>query len=117
LALNSDTGEFVVEAELDAAQPGQFQPVQADLNRKQRLAHGIRFGTINIRPVLSGAVEPRGQAHAVTFEPLGTADAAVIEVTDGTRSWSLRIAPSTGRAELVKGLSRQWLEVRIDLDA
>ena len=116
LTLDVKNHRYVVEQEADPhGQPGQFTPVQADLTRPRSLGPGVKFGRLRIE---SRDAEPASaMPQAVTFEPTGQANAAVIEITDDTRTWSVRIAPHTGRADLREGADVPEPFARVDLDA
>jgi hypothetical protein len=83
------------------------------MERWHALAGGVSFGQVLIR----GRWEGQGASgERVTFDPSGEADEATIELTDGRRSWSIRVASSTGRAEIMQGRASQALIERQDLD-
>ena len=116
LAFDVKDNRYVIEQEADPhGQPGRFTPVQADLTRPRSLGKGVKFGRLRIEP---RDAEPAGATpQAVTFEPTGQANAAVIEITGDTGTWSVRIAPNTGRADLVEGADVPPPFTRVDLDA
>ncbi|HEX7009351.1 MAG TPA: prepilin-type N-terminal cleavage/methylation domain-containing protein [Phycisphaeraceae bacterium] len=133
LVLDTQASRFHLEHEVDPVQqPGQFEPITQDLMRPQTLERGVRFGEIYIEsqqaaesadtasdfaPATStAAADGTIQAAAVTFSPNGSADAAIIELTNGRQSGSIRIAPTTGRAEWVDGQADEMLSDRYDLD-
>lgn len=134
LVLDTQTQRFYLEHEVDPIQqPGQFEPITQDLMRPQTLERGVRFGAIyiesqqaaesadtasDVAPAATAATVDgtTAQAAAVTFSPNGSADAAIIELTNGRRSGSIRIAPTTGRAEWVDGQADEMLSDRYDLD-
>ncbi|MFP4143625.1 MAG: prepilin-type N-terminal cleavage/methylation domain-containing protein [Phycisphaeraceae bacterium] len=118
LVLAEDPARFRLEM-LGEPGPGQaegeFGPIAGRAGRWQALESGVRFGAVQIRPTAS--VEPSEPLEAVTFTPHGEADFAVIEVTDAERSWTLQIAPYTGRTQLSEGRAEAMPGDRLDLDA
>ena len=95
--------------------PGQFSALHTTIARREYLGEGIRFGKITIdpRPRADGSVERR---DSIAFTPTGASDAAVIQITDGRRTYSLTVAPGSGRAKLVEGTVRDLPNDRVDLD-
>ena len=95
--------------------PNEFRPLRSGLGRTERLGESLRFGKLWIEPR-----RRRGPAQRrrdwITFDPTGQADAAVLEITDGRRSYSIVVAPHTGRARLAEGKVRELPNDRRDLD-
>lgn len=110
-------GGFVLEYQPDPlADPERFEPVQADLQRRMRLREGVGFEVIDIQPRSATASGDGQQGRAIIFYPTGEADAALIVIADDYHAWTVRIAGSTGRAQLTEGRDTQMLNDRIDLD-
>lgn len=118
LVLDPQEGRYGIEAEsTDPATPGQFTAVRDAAMRPRSLGRDVRFGLVRIEPRSGDDFAAEGAGNAIAFEPTGEADAAVIELTNGSASWTLRIAPNTGRMELVQGRVTEGLNDRRDLDA
>jgi len=84
------------------------------IGKAEGLGTGIEFGRVRIRGLDPNA--DRKPTNAILFRPTGRADAAVVEITDGRRTWSLLVAPHTGRVELVRGTVPELPDDRVDLD-
>jgi len=112
LRLDPRQNQYALEFQEDPdRQPEKFSPLQGPARRRS-LGEGVRFGLLRIESNSSGEDET-----IVCFDPTGASDAAVLEITDGRRVYSLVIVPSTGRAILVEGPARQLPTDRQDLDA
>ena len=114
LVIDPERRCYVLECEADPdSRPGEFTalgggPVKADV-----LGRGVRFGRLRVE-----SLGPRqAEDGCVCFEPDGRADAAVVEITDGRRVYSLTVSGCTGWAELVDGAVADPPEGRVDLDA
>lgn len=93
--------------------PQQYQPLRRDGIKDVQLGPGVRFAR-----VLIDNPSPQPAQHSViAFDPQGGATAAVIQLTDGRRTWSVLIEPNTGRVELVDYAVGQLPNDRQDLDA
>ena len=93
---------------------GQFEPVDGPC-RRQTLGKGVRFSPPRIES--SRPAQAKESDSVVEFEPSGQADAAVLEVTDGSVLYSVIVVPESGRAILVSGKVQQLPNDRQDLDA
>ena len=93
-----------------------FSKLTTAQGRTRKLPEGVKFGTFRVQPRAEGKSDPDAAAPFIGFEPTGEADTAVIGLTDGRSHWTLRIAPSTGRAELTEGRVEQPIDDRKDLD-
>lgn len=114
LVIDPQAQRFHLERETEQdGQPAGYQVVTADAMRPRTLPRGVTFGFIRIE----GAPDAPAAGSVITFTALGDAEAAAIEITDGKHSFTLRIAPGTGRAEVVDGREVQLLSDRMDLDA
>ena len=102
--------------------PNDYRPLRKGIGKPQPLGEGIRFSKVRIDlqrwsggpdgPEAAGEDQPDG----ITFEPTGRADAAIVALTDGRRTISMLVSPSTGRARLVEGEVDELPNDRIDLD-
>ncbi|KPK82649.1 MAG: hypothetical protein AMJ81_09675 [Phycisphaerae bacterium SM23_33] len=93
--------------------PGEFEAMRDGVAVLPALSAPVRFGLVRIRPAEDGQ---QPQNH-ITFRPSGRSDAAIIQITDGRRTYSLVVLPSTGRASLVDGAVGELPDDRQDLDA
>ncbi len=100
---------YLLEQE-SADVPGTFEPLRDGVHKPAALPSGVSFGYFDVESLIPGET-------SVRFNPEGDATAAVIEVTDGRRSFTLRVDASTGRVELSEGQVFERLSERIDLDA
>lgn len=116
LVLHPTDGRYVLEAESDKeTAEGGFEPVQSHAAKPGQLPSNVRFETLRILP-RAGESRSDPQSSAVFFEPNGQADTAVIAITDGRRFWTLRVAPTTARVELLEGKIMETADDRRDLD-
>lgn len=116
LVIDSAQGRYgLIRQVAPESSPNEFRPLTG-VGRAVHLERPLRFERVRIqpRPHLTG-MNPR--RDCITFDSMGQADAAVVEITDGTRSISLLVAPSTGRARLVNGVPDKLPSDRKDLDA
>lgn len=95
--------------------PNEFIPIDAALAKAEQLGEGMKFSKVWIEP-RQGRAEKNEQADCITFEPTGQADAAVVEITDGKRTYSVLVMPHTGHAKLVEGSAAKLPNDRLDLD-
>jgi len=95
--------------------PNEFVPLGANLGKTERLGERLRFGRVWIEP-RQGRSEKDEQANCINFEPSGQADAAVVEITDGQRTYSVLVMPHTGYARLEEGICKELPNDRRDLD-
>lgn len=83
--------------------------------RPTELGKGIEFEKITV-----SSRQPRegqdGQMTRITFYADGTADRAMVQIGDGERHYSLRIAAATGRGRLSMGVADEVTPDVIDLD-
>jgi len=113
----SEPGRYAAEfqaTELDAE--AAFLTLNDAALPATSLPAGVRFGDLQLPPGAADApgVPPGGAA--LTFFADGTADAAVVPLTDGRTVWSVVVAPHTGRARLLKGVVEAVPGGREDLD-
>ena len=118
LVLAAGDGTYHVEAQRveGGRGSGEFTPLGTTHGRRRKLPAGVRLGPLRVDPRGRSADPAAGGTVTVVFEPTGQADAAVIVLADGRQRWTLRIAPSSGRAELLEGEAVQALDDRKDLD-
>ncbi len=114
LRIDTTRSCYVLEYEEDPEHHmGKYIPMQNSFGRHRTLEQPVQFGRVWIEPVR----EDRSEADTVRFDPLGSADPAVIEITDGKRVYSLVLNHSTGRAELIEGRVDELPVGKVDLDA
>ena len=95
--------------------PNEFVSLSANLGKTQRLPDGLRFGPLRVEP-LPGRPKTDLRADYIDFDSTGRADSAVVQITDGTRVYSVVIAPHTARARLVEDAVTKLPNDRLDLD-
>ena len=119
LMIDPDKQQYAITFQPDPQHdPSKFVPLATTLGKVQSLSQGIRFVNLRIVP-RQGRDQldpPRRETNYITFEPTGSADAAVLEVTNGKQSYSVLIVPHTGYAKLIEGTLRELPNDRLDLD-
>jgi len=91
----------------------EYVPMRRDGMRQTTLPQGVRFAE-----VLADSVANQDPKEIViSFDPTGQATAAIIQLTDGHRTWSIVIEPNRGRVELVDQAINAFPHDRKDLDA
>ena len=115
LALSTEPAQvsFGLQVE-DADDPAISTALQEGPIKKTTLPQDLRFAAWIIEPTRRDRMPEEEQA--VWFYPDGGADAAALQLTDGNRTWTLLIAPHTGRSELIKHAVFQTPNLREDLD-
>lgn len=113
LVIDAAAGRFALQRqEIDASGDERFVSIGLGWGRPVVLTGGVRFGRVRIEP--TGG---RTQDGWVTFRPDGQTDAAIVEVTDGRKTYSLLLVPTSGRAKLVNRAVEALPNDRVDLDA
>ena len=113
LAMDRESQRYGLQYQKDPEhRPGLFVPIRSGVGKAGALQDGIRFARIWIEP----AGRRERTADCVTFETSGEADAAIVEITDGKRTMSVVLVPSSGRALLVDGIADERPNDRRDLD-
>lgn len=112
LALDAEQGRYALTCPGEDGQADKFGPVPTSMGRSAALGRGLRFAAVTIS---TPPGEPEGPPDCVTFFPDGPAAAAVVQVSDGRRTFSLLVPPS-GRVRLVEGAVAELPNDRIDLD-
>jgi len=111
LGIDSDEGRYGLAYRAGPAE--EFRPMRG-VGGQERLSEPLRFAKVRIaRRRDDGTV---AEAKGVVFTPTGTADAAVVQITDGRRTISIVVAPNTARARLVDGAVDELPNDRVDLD-
>ncbi len=98
-------------ASIDPDKQEAYTVLRGGAGKATNLPLRVRFAEV----LIEGA--DGGEGHVITFQPTGEADAAVIQLTDDRRTWSILIEPNTGRAKRVNRAVNQTLNMREDLDA
>jgi type II secretory pathway pseudopilin PulG len=67
----------------------------------------VRFEDVDVTPVetdmATGSEEEDESQQSILFRPNGTAQAAVVQIGDGKKHYSISINPATGRAKILLG--------------
>ena len=114
LSILPDQRRYVLEYQPDPERrPGEYEVLQGGLVKFAALPERVRLERVKIQR----ADRRRGPEKCIIFQPTGESDAAVVGITDGRRTYSLLVFPSTGRARLVEGRVEQMPSDREDLDA
>ena len=114
LTINAKENAFAVMYEpKPISEPQVFAELRGHGVRKTELGGDIKFGSGLIDTHEDESV-PEG---VIRFDPMGSATAAVIQLTNGEQVWSVVIEPTTGRAALVRGQVSELANDREDLDA
>ena len=116
-ATGQDLGRYTAEfqdIELESETP--FAVLKDPALPATVFSQGLRFGDLQMAPEAADApgVPPGGAA--IRFFADGSADAAVVALTDGQAVWSVVVTPNTGRARLFRGPVDQMPGGREDLD-
>ena len=115
LVINRRENLFVLQCQEDAEKnPDKFVPIPGYAG-KQMLVRDVRFGSLRVD---SDQAEPSDSPGMIVirFQPNGSADASVIEITNGQRVYSVVVCPSTGRARLLEGKVEELPNDKEDLD-
>ena len=95
--------------------PNEFLPMRTGIGKGERLTEPLRFEKVWIveraRPVLTTS-----RTDCITFDAMGQADPAVVAITDGRCTYSMLVAPSSGKTRLVEGPVDELPNDRQDLD-
>jgi len=115
LRIDASAGRYALaRADAAADSSGEFVALKTAVVKPKTLPPQVRFGRVRITSALGRDVET---SNCITFRPDGRCDAAVAEITNGRRVYSLIILPDSGRAKLVEGAVTEPPDERIDLDA
>ena len=96
----------------DAGDRQGFKALRSGPIRATSLPAPVHFDGVRINP----RTRIPGNSYVITFEPTSEADAAVIRISDGGRTYSLLVMPGTGRTELVDRAVDRLPNDREDLD-
>ena len=98
--------------------PYEFVAMKGGPIKLTRLANGVKFVVVEVDPAAAAEDDGDGDDRViVAFQPTGGADAAIIQITDERRTYSLLIDPGSGRATLVDQAVDELPTNREDLDA
>ena len=116
-ASDGEAGRYAAEfAEVELDAESAFSTLKDAALPATTLPAGVRFGDFQLAADADAAPGvPRGGA-AVRFFADGTADAAVLPLTDGRAVWSVLVSPNNGRARLIAGVVDEVPGGREDLD-
>lgn len=110
LIIDRQNGAFYVAQE--SAESKQVEIVSGLWSRPVTLAEAVTFERV-VSAGLGGAEEA---ASAITFRPDGSADAAMVQVGNGDRHFTVQISAATARATLLEGAVESYVPDQIDLD-
>ncbi len=118
LCFDQEQGRFFLVAPQRSSQ-GETSTVRDQLCKPTQLTEPIRLEVVDIKASVTDEHEQplEGDERSVTFRPDGSADAAVIQIGDGKRHFSLTICPITARVTLTLGTTENIAPTTIDLDA
>ena len=122
IVLDTEQQAFGVEHQADPeADPQQFEPMRAggqgNFKSPCPLRLGVKFGNVLIESRAAQAPPRETEPRMIYFMPSGESDAAVVQVTDGMKTYSLVVEPVTGRAVLRAGAIEELPTDQEDLDA
>lgn len=113
LAIDSTAGQYTLQRQdVDALGGETFTAIGLGWGRPVVLGSGVRFSRVEIQPA-----DGHTENQWITFHPTGQADSALVEITDGQKTYTLLVAPASGRATLTDGTVRAIPNDRVDLDA
>jgi type II secretory pathway pseudopilin PulG len=116
LMIDAKNNQYVLARQIDPERrPSEFEPVTDAPGRVERLLPPVQVARVWVepRPRFGGVPAP---SDAITFDPMGQADAANVQLTDGRQTYSLLTSPSTGQVRLVEGAVNELPLDRQDLD-
>ena len=100
--------------------PYEFDVMTSGAIKPTKLAQGVKFVVVEVDPVAGDASDDDDDDDGrviIAFAADGGAEAAIIQITDEKRTWSLLIDPGSGRATLVGEAVDVLPTNREDLDA
>ena len=107
LVVDRENGIFYIAQ--DSGENDQAMIVSSIWNRPTQLAEGVAFE----RMMIGGDTE--GQAM-IAFRPDGRADAAMVQLGNGQRHYTVQISAATARATLLSGVVDDYQPDQIDLN-
>ncbi|MBN1554206.1 MAG: prepilin-type N-terminal cleavage/methylation domain-containing protein [Phycisphaerae bacterium] len=117
LELDPDTGRFQLIAQADPEhRPDEYKPLEGGPGRAEQLEAPLRFALVRAESSQPGE-NGETNGNRVTFYPSGRSDAAIVQITDGRRTYSVLVFPSRGRCRLVEERIEQLPNDQLDLDA
>ena len=116
LALAADgTGYALMRSGGEAGGEGDFIPLRRGPCRRESFEGGVRLGRLRVEPVRARQMQME-TPHAITFDELGQADAAVVELTDGRCTYAVVVTAFTGKVRVVDRPVTEIPNDRVDLD-
>jgi len=106
---SGSTGEQTEAVEQVIVRDLYFRPV--------KFGGDVKFEDIQILPLASQTQADSTEQMAITFQPNGTAQFAVIQVGDGKTHYTVSFSPATGKAEMSLGTAENAKISTVDLDA
>ncbi len=76
----------------------------------------VSFASVTITPSLPSAEESSEGQYVISFMPDGTADTAVMQITNGKTNYTVTISAATAKAKVYSGLREDIPVGVIDLD-
>ena len=110
LIIDRQNGAFYVVQE--SAESGQTAIVSSLWSRPVKLADAVTFE----RVMTAGLGAADETQSAIAFRPDGSADAAMVQVGNGDRHFTVQISAATARATLLDGAAEAYVPDQIDLD-
>jgi type II secretion system protein H len=117
LLLDTENNRYMLLARrTDDDGQSQFAQMTLAMTGTRELGRGVKFGEVEIQPSTADEAPSDDGESQVNFDPLGQADAAVIQLVNDRHMWTLYVAPSTGRLTLTEGDQAPPPQDRQDLD-
>ena len=116
LVLDENEQRYALACQEDPVhRPGEFSALRSGVGRAERLPEGLRFSRVWIEP-RNRSDETSSQRDWIVFDPLGRADAAIVQITDGTHTYSMLVSPSSAKVRLADGEIGELPNDRWDMD-
>ena len=117
LVVNVKEQTYHIEYQSDPQRrPFEFRSMTSGPVKSTPLGKGVKFALVRIESSRRTQFQAGDTSDIVTFEPTGDADAAVVQITDGRRTYSLLVEQG-GRVTLVGRAVDESPNDREDLDA
>jgi len=118
IMLNAEDGTYGIMVN---TQPGEQQGsgkklLKSYFSNAMKLKGDMKFEKIEINVLMEEQEGQENNNNKITFYPDGTADSALIQISDGRNRYAARISPATGRIVIQAGSIDDILPDVIDLD-
>lgn len=118
LCFNQQQGRFFLMAPPRPTQgENQVSAVCDQMCKPVELDESISLELVEIESAIADEQTDGETERAVTFRPDGSADAAVVQIGDGKRHFTVAICPVTARVTLTVGMASDRTQTTLDLDA